>query len=463
MTSSNESLTFREANVLGSSEICYGPPSIPALEAHPDERQIQLDTDRSFVLYPVDRCDDRERLQSKLHDLIVSVFRKRPGLSYFQGYHDIISVLFLTLPEELQFKCAEKMSLHRLRDNMGAGLEPVLGLLRVTRNLLRLCDPAYAKILEQTSPLPHFALSNLLTLFAHDMPTLPLIQHVFDYLLAREPITIIYLATAIILQRKEEAESLKQKDEEGMMHSLLSSLPRLKDEPFDNDREFLPLEEAKPSLESDQSCENSQPCGQNSEFISSLYDSQVKGEPQVKHEELEPSIPSFSNVKEVEKDTGNPGQNPAVSLSSLLERADALYALYPPSHAALRLPSIMGPQSVVFTWSPTEPLSDDEAERMVKHPELVVYPSDDDEREEKERADEEFRKKAGKGRLVRRRRPEYNKSVVKRRGMMTLGAVFVLALGLYCFRDEHGRSSRMLVGHSSRLPEWTYRLLARWV
>ena len=48
----------------------------------------------------------------------------------FQGYHDIVSVLFLTLPKELQLPCVEKLSLHRVRDSMGDSLEPVVGLLR---------------------------------------------------------------------------------------------------------------------------------------------------------------------------------------------------------------------------------------------------------------------------------------------------------------------------------------------
>lgn len=54
-------------------------------------------------------------------------------------------------------------------------------------------------MLENVAPLPYFALSNLLTLFSHDMPTLPLIQHVFDYLLARPPIASVYLAAAVCL------------------------------------------------------------------------------------------------------------------------------------------------------------------------------------------------------------------------------------------------------------------------
>lgn len=48
----------------------------------------------------------------------------------FQGYHDIITVLFLTLPPALHLPCAEQLSLHRVRDSMGSSLEPVLGLLR---------------------------------------------------------------------------------------------------------------------------------------------------------------------------------------------------------------------------------------------------------------------------------------------------------------------------------------------
>lgn len=100
-------------------------------ETHRDEYQIKLDTTRSFVLYPHNPSDhQRGQLQTDLHELIVALFRKRPKLNYFQGYHDIVSVLFLTLPKQLQLPCVEKLSLHRLRDSMGVGLEPVLGLLR---------------------------------------------------------------------------------------------------------------------------------------------------------------------------------------------------------------------------------------------------------------------------------------------------------------------------------------------
>jgi hypothetical protein len=118
---------------------------------HKDEYQIRLDTDRSFVLYPEGKPSfrtlppmliklgshsesepgiDKDQLKADLNRLIVSVFRNRPKLNYFQGYHDIMTVIYLSLPQELQLACAEKLSLQRLRDSMLPSLEPVLGLLR---------------------------------------------------------------------------------------------------------------------------------------------------------------------------------------------------------------------------------------------------------------------------------------------------------------------------------------------
>ena len=46
-------------------------------------------------------------------------------------------------------------------------------------------------------PVPYAALSHILTLFAHDVPTLALVQHVFDYILARPPIAVVYLAATV--------------------------------------------------------------------------------------------------------------------------------------------------------------------------------------------------------------------------------------------------------------------------
>ena len=46
-----------------------------------------------------------------------------------QGFHDIATVLQLTLPPELALPALEKLSLHRLRDSMGHTLEPLTALM----------------------------------------------------------------------------------------------------------------------------------------------------------------------------------------------------------------------------------------------------------------------------------------------------------------------------------------------
>ncbi|KAL0959819.1 hypothetical protein HGRIS_011498 [Hohenbuehelia grisea] len=499
---------------------------------HPDERQIKLDTQRSFVLYPVEAKDDRDTLQSQLHELLVAVFHRRPSLSYFQGYHDIITVLFLTLPPELQLTCAEKFSLHRVRDSMGATLEPILGLLRVMRSLLRAVDPAYASILERNSPLPYYALSNLLTLFSHDMPTLPLIQHVFDYLLCRPPIYVVYLAAAIVLSRKAEVEILEE-DEEGMIHSLLSGLPDIYEEnDEDQDKlsessspqlledtvksaedESLPLDEdikaesdsvmqppenAGPLPEGNQTSESSLDGDPPKSDDISVQDAPVQPPAEPYHTPHLDDIPEISsdpfsdtpldldthtselNEKQIPPSHPPSPQprliRPRVTLSSLLAKADALFDEYPPTHPSIVLSSIMGPQSVVYTWSErkADMPSDADAELMVERPDLIVRPAiEDEDSDPGKEGDVEEEDKKSRRRRKRRRHGLFGR--VDKRAVVT-SAVLVLgvAVAVYGARaripgaagDGHGHGKDLkwlgawvggaLVGASERfISGWT--------
>ncbi|KAJ7155489.1 rab-GTPase-TBC domain-containing protein [Mycena crocata] len=393
-------------------------PELKGLEqssSHPDERQIRLDTERSFVLYPVDSQTDKDTLQSELHDLLTRIFRKFPKLNYFQGYHDIVTVLLLTCPPELQLPCAEQLSLQRVRDSMGSTLDPVLGLLRVMKNLLRVADPKYAELLERTSPLPYYALPNLLTLFSHDMPTLPLIQHVFDYLLCRPPIFVVYLASAIILSRKPEVERLEEEGEEGMMHSLLSALPEIVDNDNLPKEEITPKEETPPETipvagdgipdikpetlelsgasEALQRKTGDEHAGELGSNVSINQDADVEVESDLPQNELPTEIKTEMSSEVKRETSSSPSSDasddespPTVrkvskpksqNLTDILKMSDALYDTHvPPTHPSLQLSSIMGPQSVIFTWSTclADMPTNDEAECMVQRLDLIVYP-----------------------------------------------------------------------------------------
>ncbi|KAF4618711.1 hypothetical protein D9613_009872 [Agrocybe pediades] len=477
-------------NVSQSSGIQHEVLQVDEKAPHQDERQIGLDTDRSFVLYPVEPNFDREVLQTELNKLLVSFFRKRPRLSYFQGYHDIVTVIFLTMPQELQLLCVEKLSLHRLRDSMGSGLEPVLGLLRITKNLLRLADAQYAELLERNSPLPFYALSNLLTLFAHDIPTLPLIQHVFDYLLCRPPIAVIYVATAIILSRKKEVLRLQEEDEDGMIHSLLSSLPNLADDPEDENDDGQQNVSSNTFFKEEQEAEEDAATGilehPSNSFLGPVVKLEepdahtkvpdivdgaiqdVTGNHEAKAETENPStaeepdtstiLESTDNIDEkdplllehIEKSTDSVQKveeqaeevvltphRPKASkhyLTDLLKHADELYKEYPPTHPSLSLSSIMGPQSVVFTWSesPSGLPSDNTAEAMVLHPELVVYPyvepSDADQKEGASSSETSGKKGRRRDHKKLKKKSPFEQVVEKK--TMLAGTVLVLGVAM---------------------------------
>ena len=95
------------------------------------------------------------------------------------------------------------------------------------------------------------------------------------------------------------------------------------------------------------------------------------------------------NTLSISLDADIPLPTTPIPLPTILAHADALLAQYPPSHPLLRLSSIMGPQSVVFTWSEnfSDLPSDATAEAMIGRPELVVYPVGPEEMEGE--ADEE--------------------------------------------------------------------------
>ncbi|KAK7047337.1 GTPase-activating protein gyp8 [Paramarasmius palmivorus] len=441
-------------------------------ESHRDEHQIRLDTDRSFVLTSAAPEKSRESLQEDLHRLLVSVFRKRPKLHYFQGYHDIVTVLFLTLPSNGQLRCVEKLSLHRVRDSMGSTLEPVVGLLKFMKSLFRVVDPEFSAILEENTPLPYFALSNLLTLFSHDMPTLPLIQHVFDYLLCRPPIMVVYLAIAVTLSRKARNLTDQEESHTPVVEQTEPSDVQLgiKAEETANDISIASADDATIVASDASDASTSEAIEAEATLIEDAGDvKDVKSddqphldEPQpVTEKETETAPSEHSNTPQEPSKSPSQSQElpaqatklhkPAIPLSTLLQQSDTLYEQYPPNHPSLKLKlsDIMGPQSVVFTWSENESdlPSDDSAERMVDYPQLVVYPVDDSLDDENKEGDDDSdtaeyshsEKRKRRNKLRKRRRP-FGKGVLDLRDRRTMvaGAVLVLGVAMAVYGVKYG-------------------------
>ncbi|KAG8895056.1 hypothetical protein FRB99_000788 [Tulasnella sp. 403] len=162
---------------------------------------------------------------------------------------------------------------------------------------------------------------------------------------------VIYLVAAMVISRKEEI--LKEAEgEEGMMHSILSRLPDMfpDGENDDGNGDALPAISAvaKPST-SEPEAKQANPEPSAVEPIPS----EVTSDPPPPYQPSEDIAQNDPSTIEHSTATQPPSTAPTklVPISRLLKHADELFALYPPSHPSLCVDTIMGPNSVIFTWS----------------------------------------------------------------------------------------------------------------
>lgn len=208
---------------LGFQLQVQGDNSPISLPEHTDEDQIRLDVNRSFVYYPLDQSSsDLIQRKNELFDLITSVLRRHPYLSYFQGYHDICQVFMLVLKPESHVVSLTRLSLLRIRDFMLPTFSHALAQLQLIPSIIQKVNPKLWNHLSATQPF--FALSGTLTMFSHDIPDYNKIARLFDVLLAREAVFSIYLFAQIVLQQSDELFKTPS-DEPEILHSILSKLP----------------------------------------------------------------------------------------------------------------------------------------------------------------------------------------------------------------------------------------------
>lgn len=125
------------------------------------------------------------------------------------------------LPPALRATAVARLSGLRIRDFMLPNLAPAISQLRLIPDILNAVDRSLYVHLAKIEP--YFALSDTLTMFAHNIQTYGDISRLFDALLAHEQVLGIYIFVQIVLRRKDE---LFEHDEADMLHFTLSKLPQ---------------------------------------------------------------------------------------------------------------------------------------------------------------------------------------------------------------------------------------------
>lgn len=237
---------------------------------HKDEEQVKLDIKRSFTILNhiqssfnsnvssftnIYSTEEINYLKRKLYNLIVKLLRKYPNLNYYQGFHDIASIILLVnfnqndnkLDETSSFRLLEALTLNHLRDFMIADINLSLQHLKLIPTLLEIIDHKMFKLIKQLNSgfintngeyydyNFYQGLSSILTIFSHDVENLNQLLILWDFSLSYNTVLInIYIYVAAIMTKKCQIfKSLGIKDEEGdydwlsvdkdKLHSLLSS------------------------------------------------------------------------------------------------------------------------------------------------------------------------------------------------------------------------------------------------
>jgi hypothetical protein len=170
-----------------------------------DKRQIMLDVNRAFVHFPKGlKAKEKTIKQIELSHVILYSLKEHSYLHYYQGYHDICSLLLLVLGEEIAKPCAEILALYWLREYMKATLEPTLEIMSLLYPILKYADPKIYKLVYNNMIPPYFSISWIITWCIHDLRDTSEMERIFDFFISNNPIMPIYFAAAVILTQKEK-------------------------------------------------------------------------------------------------------------------------------------------------------------------------------------------------------------------------------------------------------------------
>ena len=192
-----------------------------------DAHQIEVDVARALWRYPAGiRMPQRLALRKRLAALIHAVLGHHPELqcvargarrrrrharslacggSYYQGFHDVCAVVMLNLDDTSAFVVASQLALVHLRDYMRPDMTTTLAYLELLAALLAQVEPEIHDLMERSAVGGHFALSWLLTLFAHECEDLPVLSRILDAVLGSPPLFPLYMAAALVRVHRDRA------------------------------------------------------------------------------------------------------------------------------------------------------------------------------------------------------------------------------------------------------------------
>ncbi len=211
----------------GGNEGGFSPKAFAAWAAgdHRESAVVRVDVERSlWGLTPGWDEARREARRAGLRRVLdATVVEGGGAVHYYQGLHDVASVLLLNCGEFPAFTMLRRLVRHQLQDCAGPSLEPVLKSLELLLPIVKAADPEVGAFLERSGVKgSHFAVSWRLTWFSHTAAGLPAASRLFDLFLASHPLMPLYIGAAAIVAQREAVLALEP--EMPLVHQHLSRM-----------------------------------------------------------------------------------------------------------------------------------------------------------------------------------------------------------------------------------------------
>ena len=187
----------------------------------------------------------QQRLARLINVTLLQSYRTNT-LRYYQGYHDVACIVLSTLggvsglpvqahqgtdvaasDTDLASAVLLRISGHHLRDCLQTNFVPLQTALRCTIfPLIAVLDPAVHAHLYQCDMEPFFALSWVLTWFAHEVRDTQTVKRLFDAFLVSHALLPIYMSVAMVIHPTNRQEILECECDFSLLHQTLRGLPK---------------------------------------------------------------------------------------------------------------------------------------------------------------------------------------------------------------------------------------------
>mmetsp|Transcript_19506 Transcript_19506/g.54266 ORF Transcript_19506/g.54266 Transcript_19506/m.54266 type:complete len:415 (+) Transcript_19506:333-1577(+) len=215
--------------------------------SHRDSSVVEVDVQRSLWAFTANWPEaKREASRQSLKRLLNATVGSLQDVYYYQGLHDIASVLLLILGEHMAYAALRTLTTAHLRDFTRPTLEPVKEVLELLHPLLAKHDRQLHDFIEcceerqnldmglfdrrasraerqaARSP-PYFAIAWVITWFSHSVQSLPAACRLFDLFFASHPLMPLYVATVSMSHGRQSIMECGEDDFPGV-HSSLKNL-----------------------------------------------------------------------------------------------------------------------------------------------------------------------------------------------------------------------------------------------